>query len=601
MSTQAAGTDSELSALQDLLSQSQGVFEAPENAAYLTELPSLPLSDLLATPASLTTQSHTITSSLTALTHTSYPTFLSLHKSSTALLGSLSSLDSSLNALLDTALPALDDAARVFREKSGPSVIEERQKTRVVLEQQDKLHDLLDIPILIDTCVRNGLYSEALMLATHATTVLAALCTLQSKEGDFISSSLQLARSLQDEVAFSLRSMRLLLLDTLFEPPKKLPAFWKAVQFLRRMQAMPEDELALTFASARIECLRSALQNLERDAGVSGAATFDVNDNITGPTAEDREKQLDRQADDVARFLKKYIDAWREGAYDIITQYTTIFLERSHVGGPSPSSSTAQPNPVIKQTLLPTLLSLLLPPLRTHLRRAYPHLAPLSTQLAYCSSAMARVGMDFRALLSQLLTQAVVDGFTRDLRIGANREWSLTLSKYTSGKNKSAAPSTWLVSAVQPLPSLSTLVTQSSAPAHIPPEILTSFPPLAVSLNTYLRSLNRLRLFVPVNAVNGVINALESSLSKAGQELFTYAVECGASDKELDILRAGGAAYARVMAPFLRRAVVEGVFRAPRSSQGDGDERMQTESGTKDHDALEIVLQKWEKWLGDGT
>lgn len=601
MSTQAAGTDGELSALQDLLSQSQGVFEAPENAAYLTELPSLPLSDLLATPASLTTQSHTITSSLTALTHTSYPTFLSLHKSSTSLLGSLSSLDSSLNALLDTALPALDDAARVFREKSGPSVIEERQKTRVVLEQQDKLHDLLDIPILIDTCVRNGLYSEAFTLATHATTVLAALCTLQSKEGDSTSSSLQLARSLQDEVAFSLRSMRLLLLDTLFEPPKKLPALWKAVQFLRRMQAMPEDELALTFASARIECLRSALQNLERDAGVSGAATFDVNDNITGPTAEDREKQLDRQADDVSRFLKKYIDAWREGAYDIITQYTTIFLERSHVGGPSHSSSTAQPNPVIKQTLLPTLLSLLLPPLRTHLRRAYPHLAPLSTQLAYCSSAMARVGMDFRALLSRLLTQAVVDGFTRDLRIGANREWSLTLSKYTSGKNKSAAPSTWLVSAVQPLPSLSTLVTQSSAPAHIPPEILTSFPPLAVSLNTYLRSLNRLRLFVPVNAVNGVINALESSLSKAGQELFTYAVECGASDKELDILRAGGAAYARVMAPFLRRAVVEGVFGAPRSSQGDGDERMQTESGTKDHDALEIVLQKWEKWLGDGT
>ncbi|KAI5995359.1 Dor1-like family-domain-containing protein [Pisolithus marmoratus] len=584
-----------------IYSQSRrSTFEGPENTAYLTQLPSLPLSDLLAAPAALTTQSHTITSSLTALTHTSYPTFLSLHKSSTALRGSLSSLDSSLNALLDSALPALDDAARVFREKSGPSVIEERQKTRVVLEQQDKLRDLLDIPILIDTCVRNGLYSEALTLSAHATSVLTALCTLNSTGGS-ISSSLQLARSLQSEVASSLHSMRLLLLGTLFEPPKKLPALWKAAQFLRRMQAMPEDELALTFASARIECLRSALQNLERDVGVSSAATFDSNDNITGTTAEDREKQLDRQADDVSRFLKKYIDAWREGAYDIITQYTTIFLERSHAGGLSASSSTAQPTPAIKQTLLPTLLSLLLPPLRTHLGRAYPHLAPLSTQLAYCSSAMARVGMDFRTLLSQLITQAVVDGFTRDLGIGADREWNLLFSRYASGKNKSAAPSTWLVSAVQPLPSLSTLVIHPSAPTHIPPEILTSFPPLAISLNAYLRALNRLRLLAPFDAVNGVTSVLESSLSKTGQELLTYAMECGARDKELDILRAGGAAYARVMVPFLRRAAVEGVFGAPNSSQADGDEMMHTMSRSKEDNVLEIVLQKWENWLGDGT
>ncbi|KAI6163686.1 Dor1-like family-domain-containing protein [Pisolithus thermaeus] len=594
-------TDGELSTLQDLLSQSQGASQTPENVTYLTQLPSLPLSDLLATPAALTTQSHTITSSLTALTHTSYPKFLSLHKSSTALLNSLSSLNASLNTLLDTALPALDDAARVFREKSGPSVIEERQKTRVVLEQQDKLRDLLDIPILIDTCCRNGLYSEALTLAAHATNVLAALCTLHSEEGESISSSLQLTRSLQGEIASSLHSMRLLLLSTLFEPSKKLPALWKAVQFLRRMQAMSEDELALTFASARIECLRSALQNLERDAGVSGTVTFDPNDNITGTTAEDREKHLDRQADDVSRFLKRYIDGWREGAYDIITQYTTIFLERSHTGGPSTSTSTAQPSPVIKQTLLPTLLSLLLPPLRRHLGRAYPHIAPLSTQLAYCSSAMARVGLDFRALLSQLITQAVVDGFTRDLRMGADREWNVIFSKYASGKNKPAAPRTWLVSAVQHLPSLSTLVTQSSAPAHVPPEILTSFPPLAIILNAYLRALNKLRLLAPCNAVNGVINALESSLSKTGQELFTYVMESGASDKELDILRAGGAAYARVMVPFLRRAVVEGVFGVSNASQADGGKMMFTTSECKEDNVLEIVLQKWENWLGDGT
>lgn len=395
MTTASTAQDSELISLQDLLSSPHDPIESPENGAYLAKLTSLALSDLLAAPTVLSTQSHTLTSSLTALTHASYPTFLSLHKSSAALLDSLSSLDSSLNTLLHNALPALDDAARVFHEKSGPSVIEERQKTRVVLEQQDKLRDLLDIPVLIDTCVRNGLYAEALTLAAHASTVLKTLCAVQSEEAANVS-SLQLAQSLQAEVTSSLHSMRILLLATLFEPSKKLPALWKAVQFLRKMQAMSEDELALAFASARIDCLRNALLSVERDAGVSAAAPYDIDDTIVGSTSEEREAELDQQGEDIARFLKKYIDVWREGAYDIITQYATIFLERSqHLTPTAPPSSSSHPplNPVIKQTLVPTLLSLLLPSLGTHLWRAYPHLGPLAAQLAYCSSAMARVGM----------------------------------------------------------------------------------------------------------------------------------------------------------------------------------------------------------------
>ena len=400
-------TDGEATTLLDLFSSSAILTDHPENASYLGELASLPLSDLLATPTTLSTQSHTLTASLNALAHTSYPTILSLHNSSSALLNSLSSLDTSLNTLLDTALPALDDVARTFREKSGPTVIEERQRTRVVLEQYDKLRDLLDVPVLMDTCVRNGLYAEALALAAHATTALDALSTIRSQggggggggelpESDGFTSPLPLVSALQAEIASSLHAMRLLLLGTLHEPGRKLPAFWKAVQFLRRMQVMPESELALAFVSARIDCLQNALQAVERDAGVS-VTTFS-DDTPTGGNTADREKEMDRRAEDVARFLKKYIDVWREGAYDLVTQYTTIFLERSSGPHGSVSSShlpatTPLPDPAIKNTLPSTLLGLLLPTIKTYLGRAYPHLAPLATQLAYCSSAMARIGM----------------------------------------------------------------------------------------------------------------------------------------------------------------------------------------------------------------
>ena len=391
----------EATTLLDLFSSSPILTEHSENADYLDGLPSLPLSDLLATPTTLSTQSHTLTASLNALAHTSYPTILSLHATSSALLNSLSSLDTSLNALLDTALPALDDVARTFREKSGPSVIEERQRTRVVLEQYDKLRDLLDVPVLMDTCVRNGLYAEALALAGHATTALSALSTIQSQGGeppgsDSHTPPLPLVSALQAEIASSLHAMRLLLLGTLHEPGRKLPAFWKAVQFLRRMQVLPESELALAFVSARIDCLRNALQVVERDAGVSVTAFSEDGDNITGSNTADREKAIDRRAEDVARFLKKYIDIWREGAYDLVTQYATLFLERSSPHGSASSShlpAATPPDPVIQRTLPSTLLGLLLPTIKVYLRRAYPHLAPLATQLAYCSSAMARIGM----------------------------------------------------------------------------------------------------------------------------------------------------------------------------------------------------------------
>src|ERR1700733_8270773 len=125
----------------------------PALTDYLAELPKSPLPTLLSTPQTLTTQSHTLTSSLTSLTHTSYPTFLSLHTTTNSLRSSLASLSSSLDTLIDESLPALESAAKEFKERSGPEVLGERTKARVVLEQHDKLRDLLDVPVLIDTCV----------------------------------------------------------------------------------------------------------------------------------------------------------------------------------------------------------------------------------------------------------------------------------------------------------------------------------------------------------------------------------------------------------------------------------------------------------------
>ncbi|EGO05342.1 hypothetical protein SERLA73DRAFT_157902 [Serpula lacrymans var. lacrymans S7.3] len=610
-------TNSELSTLSDLLSASSS-----PSTAYLSQLPSLSLPELLSTPSTLTTQSHTLTSSLTTLTHTSYPTFLSLHRTSTALLSSLSSLDTALSAFLTTALPALDDAARQFRDTTGHSLLQERQRAKHVLEQHDKLRDLLDVPVLIDTCVRNGMYAEALAIAAHASSALSSSADDNA-----------LTNSLQAQIAASLHAMRLLLLNTLHEPARKLPALWKAVQFLRRMQALQEDELAIAFVSARVACLRSALEGVGQ-ASFGGTSKTDGH---TKKSAEEREREREREGEDVARYLKKYIDIWREGAYDILTQYTTIFLDRSpstYASVPShtshassaPTSTTITSTTPLTQALpaplVQTLLTLLLPTLRTHLPSAHPHLAPLSTQLSYCTSALARVGTDFHTMVGALICAAVVSGLRTDLEGAVDdfiQDVNIAKGKGRGDSKKGKKPSEWLVNASTTLPSLSVLHLSPSSSPTSPPTTITSFIPIAKLVNGFLRALNRLRLLAPVSTTSVALGIVESTLGRGGKELLSYAREWlkdtgeNEAPKELQVLRLAGAAYCRLLSPFLRRAVVEGVFgvgewdemkgiRDPwrfSEDENNGNGIEDIDDTEKQESELQRVVREWEGWLGE--
>lgn len=79
-------------------------------------------------------------------------------------------------------------------------------------------------------------------------------------------------------------------------------------------------------------------------------------------------------------------------------------------------------------------------------------------------------------------------------------------------------------------------------------------------LNTYLRALNRLRALAPMDALDGVLDALASGLARSEEMFVTYVRTWGDEGTEREIVRAAGTAYVRVLVPFLRRAVVEGVF-----------------------------------------
>lgn len=581
-------TSEDLDGTQTTLTELLGAPEltSASSQAYLSYLTTLSLPSLLAEPTLLQTQSHHLTSSLTSLTHTSYPTFLSLHNTTSSLSESLDALSSSLDALVNESLPALEESASDWRD-STDTVLAERNKARVVLEQHDKIRDLLDIPVLIDTCVRNGYFAEALSLASHTHSLYSSS-----------SSPPSILTCIVSEVRNSITQMLFSLLSTLHEPNRKLPALWKAVNFLRKMDVFdPEDgveseeQIALAFLGGREACLKASLEGCNRD----------IQRLVGLSSAEVREKDKE----DLTRYLKKYIDIWRECVHDIITQYSTIFLERPTSTATSPAPAPA-PAPSLHSLLVTyashSLHKHLLPLLRITLPRIpLPSLSSLLTQLTYCATAFARVGFDFRGVLGDLFSGAVLSSVTEELQ-AATSKW-VALFKQKTGRPVSATsthtknmvpPSEWLVSPMVVASPPSSSQSSSTAPAHVPPHILVSYPPLAQYTNALLSTLNSLRLLAPTSIALALLAKLEDFLSEAGEMLLRYVKNVvGLQGQEAKISEAVGDVYFNIFVPFMKRALGEGVYGLTMDKcEVSGRDTEKTERGS-----LDKVIRDWEGWL----
>src|SRR6266404_670262 len=170
-----------LAALGDILSpagDSKLELSSPKATSYLAQLTTLPLDSILAEPDNLSFTSPQYTNALTNLCTSSYPTFLSLHSTTTGLTSTLSTFSNTLDTLLDD-IPPLESAASSFSSEIA-SIQSSRRRAALVLEHSSKLQDILELPILADACVRGGHFQEALDLASHAARLVARFPHVQA-------------------------------------------------------------------------------------------------------------------------------------------------------------------------------------------------------------------------------------------------------------------------------------------------------------------------------------------------------------------------------------------------------------------------------------
>ena len=471
--------------LLDLLSSGNDSLdlESPSAKAYLDRLVSLGLDDLVQEPFIISNERSGVDLELVNLCYREYSTFTSVHQCSAAIGAAFDDFDTSLDKLIES-IPALEDECRQFGR--GTAEIQSARKRAVLLqEHEDKLLDVLEIPQLMETCVRNGYYQEALELSSHVS-------NLREKHHAII------VDDVADEANGILQLMTAQLLGVLREPVK-LPALIKAVGYLRKLQDLDDTQLGLAFLSSRLHNYRARLVEIEKDRA------------------------------EPVRYLRRYIDLFREHVFDIISQYTTIF---SGVTGDQ----------------LATFVNLCVDDLVQLVHRYIPRIASDSAamssilvQLGYCSLSFARAGLDFSSLL--------VDPFKASIKHSYDQaaESAATLVKTTLSLDPQPAAPTSLVSAHH----LQQVLTDPHSPPsirqdsdnHTPPAVLAHFPPIAQFLNAHLTALNSLRLLAPFQSLPALQASQNKSIQQSTAAVLDYVEQAVAIEMTGELSRSSGSRH----------------------------------------------------------
>ncbi|KAH7369130.1 Dor1-like family protein [Plectosphaerella cucumerina] len=358
---------------------------------------------------SLSQSSHTLLLSLQGISKRSHKTIIdsaTRHATLTAALPSL--LAGTVD--LQHAIPKLDAAALRFSttySKAGENEhLQRRKRALLELRNVERMVDVLELPSLLTSAVaaQPPNYAAALDLNAHIRRLHALypdspLVKMVSRQAD--EAVLQLTNDL---------------IHTLKAPGLKLATALRTVGWLRRV--MPdldqtsktgrdaqERTLALLFLRCRITTLEGTLGALQ-------------------PLRELADEEKARQAahadkswsggQQTERYLKKYIEIFREQSFGIVSMFKSIFPEAS--GGPTGAAGAEadpfQPMPSPLATFPLHLVELLLQTLREYLPHVRDQAArdSILTQVLYCSGSMGRLGGDFGMLLAGLGTGAAAPG-----------------------------------------------------------------------------------------------------------------------------------------------------------------------------------------------
>ncbi|XP_054260981.1 conserved oligomeric Golgi complex subunit 8-like [Macrosteles quadrilineatus] len=433
----------------------------PDFYAYLTKLGGYTVEQLSKEPDRLAEEKCAVLSQTQELAFSNYKTFIRTAECSREIFQQFNNAETSLNSLVER-VPGLTSRCEEFA-KASSEIKTARRLNSLTLTRNAQLLQVLEIPQLMETCIREGYYEEALQLAAYVK-------RLGAKHGD-----IPIVASIVREVDAAWWALLNQLIAAL-RTDLQLPRCLQVVGYLRRMQTFSEAELRLKFLSVRDSWLQSELAKIPND--------------------------------DAAHHLTKTIELSRIHLFNIVTQYRAVFSDEEPVLS---SRQLSLAESTIFHSWLNEKVSQFITTLEHDLSRGVgSSLASLLGQCMYFGLSFSRVGADFRALVAPIFVKTVQQNFETAVR-KATKKFEADMDKFTLPKNQTQNKSV--------LPSLKI---NASTKQEQPPECLLEFYPLAEYCNNLLTGLNNLRLCAPLACVDNVTNQLQESLTSAARTVLSF-------------------------------------------------------------------------------
>ncbi|KAL5559469.1 hypothetical protein UlMin_035680 [Ulmus minor] len=429
---------------------------AASQQPYVSELLSFTLDRLHKEPELLRVDAERIRRQMQEVAVGNYRAFIAAADALLAIREEVSSIDKHLESLIDE-IPKLTSGCTEFLE-SAEQILEKRKLNQTLLANHSTLFDLLEIPQLMDTCVRNGNFDEALDLEAF----VGKLSTMHPK--------LPVIQALAAEVRQTTQSLLSQLLLKL-RSNIQLPECLRIIGYLRRIGVFSEYEMRLQFLRCRESWLTGILEDLDQ-----------------------------RNA---YEYLKGMINCHRMHLFDVVNQYRAIFAddtsgsEENYDGGLLFSWAMHQITSHLKT------LKIMLPKITEG-----GSLSNILDQCMYCAMGLGWVGLDFRGLLPPLFEEAVLNLFSKNMST-AVENFQLVLDSHR-----------WVPLPSVGFPASS--VGEETQEEVTPPSYLMEHPPIAVFVNGVSAAMNELRPCAPISLKHVLAQELIKGLRAVSDSLLRY-------------------------------------------------------------------------------
>ncbi|CAL0323680.1 unnamed protein product [Lupinus luteus] len=423
---------------------------------YVSELLSFTLDRLHKEPELLRVDAERIRRQMQEVAVTNYRSFIAAADTLLTIRNEVSSIDKHLESMINE-IPKLTSGCTEFIE-SAEQILEKRKMNQTMLANHSTLLDLLEIPQLMDTCVRNGNYDEALDLEAF----VGKLSTMHPK--------LPVIQALAGEVRLTTQSLLSQLLQKL-RSNIQLPECLRIIGYLRRIGAFSEYGMRLLFLRCREAWLTGILEDLDQ------ANPYE--------------------------YLKGMINCHRMHLFDVVNQYRAIFAddtsgsEENYDGGLLFSWAMHQITSHLQT------LKVMLPKITEG-----GSLSNILDQCMYCAMGLGWVGLDFRGLLPSLFEEAVLNLFSKNMGT-AVENFQLVLDSHR-----------WVP--LPAVGFSANTVGEESQEDVTPPSYLMEHPPLAVFINGVSAAMNELRPCAPISLKHVLAQELIKGLQAVSDSLLLY-------------------------------------------------------------------------------